>query len=108
MSWTESEKRRLIELYEFHTGVGISWEYEKERFQFPDTGCGVLSYCPDFYLPDLDLYIEIKGWMDEKSVIRIRLFEEYYPEEFSKLIVVCERDYLRLQKEYGNQIECWE
>jgi len=36
---------------------GIAWEYEKHRFNLEDC-----TYTPDFYLPEFDCYIEIKGW----------------------------------------------
>lgn len=41
----------------FFDALGIEWEYELEGFQF-DNG---IRYLPDFYLPDLDLWVEIKG-----------------------------------------------
>ena len=31
-------------------------------------------YLPDFYVSSLDLWIEVKGWMDPKSRLQIRLF----------------------------------
>lgn len=33
----------------------IVWQYEPQRFKYPDNEDGVLSYCPDFYLPDSDI-----------------------------------------------------
>lgn len=40
----------------FYDALGVKWEYEKEGY---DLGEGNL-YLPDFYLPDLKLWIEIK------------------------------------------------
>lgn len=41
----------------FFDALGVRWEYEKEGFEL-----GVLGrYLPDFWLPDLDCWIEIKG-----------------------------------------------
>lgn len=40
----------------FLEALGLRWEYEKEGFSFDG-----YSYLPDFYLPDYDLYIEVKG-----------------------------------------------
>lgn len=34
-----------------------------------------ISYSPDFYLPDLDLYIEVKGFADEVFKLRWKLFK---------------------------------
>ncbi len=39
------------------TVSGYKWKYEPKIFFFKNT-----SYTPDFYLPDFDVYIEIKGW----------------------------------------------
>lgn len=38
---------------------GITWLYEPKRFWLEELNC---SYLPDFYLPDKDTYIEVKGW----------------------------------------------
>lgn len=78
----------------------LAWEYEPKRFYFPDTGDGVLSYCPDFYIPDADIWIEVKGWMDEKSITRLRKFSESYPFESSRLIVINEPLYLDMIKRF--------
>jgi len=41
----------------FYDVLGIKWEYEKEGY---DLGSGIY-YLPDFYIPHLDCWIEIKG-----------------------------------------------
>ena len=41
----------------FFTHAGLDFEYEKEGFKLPSGRC----YLPDFYLPDLDAWVEIKG-----------------------------------------------
>ena len=43
----------------FFDNVGIAYEYEPEWDQV-DIGIGYIHYKPDFYLPDLDLWIEVK------------------------------------------------
>ena len=43
--------------------LGIVWEYEGHGFMFDDGTC----YCPDFYMPEIDTYFEVKGVMDETS-----------------------------------------
>jgi len=48
----------------------IKHEYEPERFQLG----GGLSFLPDYLIPELNLYIELKGYMDTKSKIRHELF----------------------------------
>jgi DNA-directed RNA polymerase subunit RPC12/RpoP len=48
---------------------GIKWFYESKTFDLGDT-----TYTPDFYLPEIDMYIEIKGWMRNKSKDKINIF----------------------------------
>lgn len=54
---------------------GVEWVYEPKRFVLGD-----VTYVPDFYLPSLDCYVEVKGWLgrNSKDVIRIRRFKEKY------------------------------
>lgn len=49
----------------FLTEKGIPWEYEPKLWDCP-TG----SYMPDFYLPDTDTYVEVKGQDNEKQKIK--------------------------------------
>jgi hypothetical protein len=41
----------------FFDALGVKWEYEKEGYDLGDYGW----YLPDFWLPDADLWIEVKG-----------------------------------------------
>lgn len=41
----------------FFDSIGIEWEYEPEGFKLPNGE----NYLPDFYLPKLNSYAEIKG-----------------------------------------------
>jgi hypothetical protein len=41
----------------FYDCIGIEWEYEKEGYTLPSGR----KYLPDFYIPHLDCWIEIKG-----------------------------------------------
>ena len=54
----------------------ISWEYESKRFAL---GKGK-HYTPDFYLPNQDEYVELKGWMTKKDEKKIKLFRTLYPD----------------------------
>lgn len=59
---------------------GVKWEYEVKTFWFEKIRRGVRSYTPDFYLPDEDRFIEVKGWMDAKSKTKLKRMAKYYPE----------------------------
>lgn len=66
--------------------VGIKWEYEPKTFYFEDIKRGCVSYTPDFYLPDENRWVEVKGWMDDKSKTKLKRFAKFYPEENLELI----------------------
>ena len=86
----------------------IEWKYEYKRFYFDDKSDGILSYQPDFYLPQFHKWIEVKGWMDEKSKIRLNRFSIEYPDQNKNLILIDEHFYHDLQKEFKDIITYWE
>lgn len=86
----------------------INWEYEYRRFDFKNETEDVLSYQPDFYLPDYDKWIEVKGWMDNKSKKRLELFEKYYPEQNKNLYLINEKVYREIEKKYSTLVDGWE
>jgi hypothetical protein len=62
--------------------AGLAWHYEPERFNL-----GRCSYLPDFYLPTLGIYIEVKGYFSEESRQKIALFRKLHP-EFPLVVVM--------------------
>ena len=54
----------------FFDSVGIKYEYEPEGFEMEDG----TRYLPDFYLPDLDLWVEVKGVLSKFDEEKIRGF----------------------------------
>jgi hypothetical protein len=56
----------------FFDTLGVRYEYEKEGFELEDVG----RYLPDFWLPDLNLWLEIKGV--EPTWDEIRKAQELY------------------------------
>jgi hypothetical protein len=50
--------------------AGIRWEYEPRRFRLP-TG---QYYHPDFYLPDADLWVEVKGYTTFNALSKFDIF----------------------------------
>ena len=73
----------------------IRWEYEKQTFWFTKIKRGVRSYLPDFWLPDTQEYIEIKGYLDPRSKTKLKRMRIYYPEV--KVILI--------QSDFFKQIE---
>lgn len=61
------------------------WSYEPEVFYFEEIKHGTVSYCPDFKYGKTDLWLEVKGHLDQKGKTAIRRFKKFYPREFKKL-----------------------
>jgi hypothetical protein len=72
-----------IELAELLHELGIEFEYEPERFYFRAER---ESYLPDFYLPEYNVWIEVKGFMDKRSLKRVKLFKKYHGAEFGFML----------------------
>ena len=95
----------------------LQWEYEKykfellERAEYTDQIDGKkhilrgIFYTPDFYLPEFDLIIEIKGtWFDKRLFnLKLQLFKRKYPER--KFIVIKSRAEFHKIKEAINKIK---
>ncbi len=63
------------------------FEYEKYEFKFP-VERGTMFYLPDFYLPDKDQFIELKGHLDQKSRTQLSRFLQYYPDKAKRMRIV--------------------
>jgi predicted nuclease of restriction endonuclease-like RecB superfamily len=55
--------------------LGVEWEYEPRCFDL-----GTCTYTPDFYLPETEVFWEVKGWLGPDSQRKTRLFRETFPE----------------------------
>lgn len=81
--------------------LGIRWEFGRKSFDLKTQ-----TYRPDFYLPDLNIYLEVKNFLGQYSDRRNKLFKKLYPEE--TLILILKEDYKRLEKAYSQLIPNWE
>jgi glucan-binding YG repeat protein len=80
------------------------WEYEPKIFWFEQIKRGCRSYTPDFRVIRLDgthYWVEVKGYMDQKSRTKIKRFEKYYPEEKLR---VCEKEWFDEQKKQAKRL----
>lgn len=60
----------------------LDWYYEPDTFWFEGIKRGTVSYKPDFKVIDKnkkETYYEIKGYMDKKSLTKIKRMAKYYP-----------------------------
>jgi len=95
---SEEEFARLLDFY------GVRWQYEPRTFplQRGDDGRILEAFSPDFYLVDLDFYVELttlkQGLVTDKHR-KLRRMRELYPDVEVKLLY--RRDYVRLLTKYG-------
>jgi hypoxanthine phosphoribosyltransferase len=94
---SEEEFARILDFYD------IEWVYEPRSFPLMWDGDRVTEmFTPDFYLPHLNLYIEITT-LKQKLVTeknrKLRRLKELYPE--IKIILLHKSDYDRLLAKYG-------
>jgi len=80
---------------------GINWIHQPKTFNL-----GGQKYTPDFYLPEYNVYIEVKNFLWKYSKIRDRKFRRFYPE--IKLILLLKKDYLKLEESYSYLMKNWE
>ncbi len=95
---SEEELAKILDFY------GIRWEYEPRSFplEWDDAGRVVESFNPDFYLPDVDLYIELttlKQSLVTKKNRKVRRLRELYPN--IRLKIFYGRDFRSLLFKYG-------
>lgn len=105
-SW-EANYARYLNLLK-HDGVISKWEYEANTFRFPQGFGNVLSYTPDFKIfnDDSFYFVEVKGWMNERSKAALEKMNKYYPD--INIIVVDEHAYKELKRAYSSSIKNWE
>ena len=89
---------RILDFY------AVRWEYEPDTFPilWNLDGDVVESFSPDFYLPDLDLYLELttlRQKLVRKKNRKLRRLRELYPELNIKLFYA--RDFRALMLKYG-------
>lgn len=65
-----------------------AWEYEPRVFFFEGIKHGTVAYTPDIYLPNEDVWIEVKGQLRPEDKTKLRRFKKFYPDEFAKLRVI--------------------
>ena len=95
---SEAELARILDYY------GVSWEYEPRTFPilWNTDGKVVESFSPDFYLPELDVYVELttlKQSLVRRKNRKLRRLRELYPDIRIKLFYG--KDFRALMLKYG-------
>ena len=94
---SEEEFARILDFY------GVAWQYEPRSFTLrEEDGRIVEGFTPDFYLSDLDLYVELttlKQRLVTEKHRKVRRLQERYPDVRIKLLH--RSDYFSLLANYG-------
>jgi hypoxanthine phosphoribosyltransferase len=95
---SEAELARILDFYR------VRWEYEPRTFPvlWNLEGKVVESFSPDFYLPDIDLWVELttlRQSLVRKKNRKLRRMRELYPMLRLKLLYA--RDFRALMLKYG-------
>lgn len=95
---SEAELARILDYY------GVRWEYEPRTFpiMWSLDGKVVESFSPDFYLPDLNIYVELttlKQSLVRRKNRKLRRLRELYPDIRVKLFYG--KDFRALMLKYG-------
>jgi hypoxanthine phosphoribosyltransferase len=95
---SEAEMARILDFYR------IRWEYEPHTFPilWNLDGTVVESFSPDFWLPDLELYLEmttLRQKLVRKKNRKLRRIRELYPDIRVKLFYA--RDFRALMLKFG-------
>ena len=95
---SEEEFAKVLDFYR------IRWEDEPRTFPlaWDDEGNITEAFTPDFYLPDLDFYIELttlKQSLVTRKNRKLRKLRTLYPD--IKLRIFYRRDYWSLLEKYG-------
>jgi hypoxanthine phosphoribosyltransferase len=95
---SEAEMARILDFYR------VRWEYEPHAFPilWNLDGTVIESFSPDFWLPDLDLYLEmttLRQKLVRKKNRKLRRVLELYPDLRVKLFYA--RDFRALMLKFG-------
>lgn len=95
---SEAELARILDFYQ------VAWRYELDVFpiSWSVSGAVVECFAPDFYLPEIEMYVELttlKQSLVRKKNRKLRWMRLLYPEIRVKLLYA--RDFRALMLKYG-------
>ena len=98
--FAHASEREFAQILDFY---GLRWRYEPMSFPLRWDGDAMLEMLtPDFYLPDLDIYLELttmKQSLVTQKNRKIRRMRELYPDVSVRLLY--RKDFHRLLAKYG-------
>lgn len=107
-SW-EANYARYLNFLIKHKNI-YKWEYEPDTFYFENIKRGTRSYTPDFKIWKTEksepYYVEVKGWMDQKSKTKLSRMKKYYPN--IRIVLISEPEYNEIKNKLSALIPNWE
>ena len=100
-NFAHKSERRFARILDFYR---LRWEYEPHTYplEWDERGATVQSFTPDFYLPDVDVYIELTT-LRQRLVTRknrkLRRFRSLYPHKRVRMLY--RRDLEELTAKYA-------
>jgi hypothetical protein len=101
INFAHASERVAAEILDYYR---INWLYEPRTFplEWDGKGNAIVSFSPDFYLVDFDLYIELTT-MSQKLVTKknrkVRRLKELYPDV--NIRIFYQKDFKRLLARFG-------
>ena len=90
-------------------GEILDWHHEPKTFWFDGIKRGAVSYLPDFLVIEKDgqeVYHEVKGWMDDRSRVKIERMRRYHPSV--QLVVINSKVYQELRRKVSSLVPGWQ
>lgn len=84
------------------------WEHEAETFWFHEIKRGSITYLPDFRVTENNgsvAFHEVKGWMDDRSKIKLKRMAKYYPHV--RVVLIDASAYKALSQKVSRLVPGW-
>ena len=104
-SWWEVDYACYLEILKRYKRIK-EWEYEPQTFWFENIKRGTRSYLPDFRITDQDgsqYFVEVKGYMDAKSLTKLKRMKKYHPEV--RLLMVNKEQIEEIRMKFGSLLK---
>lgn len=103
----EANYARYLEFLKLRNEIS-DWKHEPQIFWFDGIKRGTNNYTPDFRVVKNDgsvEYHEVKGWMDPKSLTKIKRMKKYYP---GVILIVIDGKFMKSLAQVSALIPDWE
>lgn len=98
--FAHSVERELARVFDEH---GVRWEYEPHTFVLERDAAGQVTeaFTPDFYLPELDIYVECTVMRQALTRHKRRKARKVHERTGAIVTILFRRDFVRLGRRWG-------